>query len=162
MPEESTTPDQEQMATAFVEGYGRTWRSWDFDGFVDLFSDDVVYVEHPVDETVVGREAIGRYIRREQAEAGTVSVRIGRPIVEGSQVVAEFWTTMSNREGEIEGMTGPRSSGASSPNSTRAPDAAHTFASTGLKLRGTSAHSTAGASSNAMVKVATSERDQGR
>jgi len=36
-----------EMATAFVEGYGRTWGSWDFDGFVDLLSDDVVYVEHP-------------------------------------------------------------------------------------------------------------------
>jgi len=48
-----------EMAEAFVEGYGRAWESWDFDGFVDLFSDDVVYVEHPVDETVVGREAMG-------------------------------------------------------------------------------------------------------
>jgi len=28
---------------------------------------------------------------------------MGRPIVEGNQVVAEFWTTMSNREGEREG-----------------------------------------------------------
>ncbi|HME05098.1 MAG TPA: nuclear transport factor 2 family protein [Solirubrobacteraceae bacterium] len=92
-----------EMATAFVEGYGRAWESWDYEGFIDLFSDDVVYVEHPVDETVVGREAIGRYIRREQGEAGTVSVRMGRPIVEGNQVVAEFWTTMSNREGEPEG-----------------------------------------------------------
>jgi ketosteroid isomerase-like protein len=92
-----------EMATAFVEDYGRTWESWDFEGFIDLFSEDVVYVEHPVDETVVGREAMGRYIRREQAEAGTVSVRMGRPIVEGNQVVAEFWTTMSNRDGEPEG-----------------------------------------------------------
>jgi len=92
-----------EMARAFVEGYGRTWESWDFGGFVDLFSDDVIYVEHPVDETVVGREAMGRYIRREQAEAGTVSVRMGAPIVEGDRVVAEFWTTMSNREGEPEG-----------------------------------------------------------
>lgn len=90
------------MAEAFVEGYGRTWESWDFDGFVNLFSDDVVYVEHPVDETVVGREAMGRYIRREQDEAGTVSVRMGTPIVERDQVVAEFWTDMSNREGEPE------------------------------------------------------------
>ena len=103
MSEESTTPDLVEQATAFVEGYRRTWESWDFDGFVDLFSDDVVYVEHPVDETVVGREALGRYIRREQAEAGTVSVRIGRPVVEGHRVVAEMWTTMSNREGELEG-----------------------------------------------------------
>ena len=96
-------PISREMATGFVEGYRRTWENWDFDGFVDLFSDDVVYVEHPVDETVVGRDAIGRYIRREQAEAGTVSVRMGRPIVEGNQVVAEMWTTMSNREGEAGG-----------------------------------------------------------
>ena len=91
------------MATAFVEGYGRTWQSWDFDGFVALFSDDVVYVEHPVDETVVGREAMGRYIRREQAEAGTVSVRMGKPIVAADHVVAEFWALMSNRTDEPEG-----------------------------------------------------------
>jgi len=89
-----------EMATAFVEGYGLTWETWDYDGFIDLFSDDVVYVEHPVDETVIGRDAMGRYIRREHAEAGTVSVRMGKPIVEGNQVVAEFWTTMSNRESE--------------------------------------------------------------
>jgi ketosteroid isomerase-like protein len=91
-----------EMATAFVEGYGRTWGSWDFDGFVDLFKDDVVYVEHPVNETVVGREAMGRYIRREQAEAGTVRVRMGKPIVDGDRVAAEFWTAMSNRDGESE------------------------------------------------------------
>ena len=34
-----------EMATAFVEGYGRTWETWDFDGFVDLFTDNVIYVE---------------------------------------------------------------------------------------------------------------------
>ncbi len=89
-----------EMATAFVEGYGRTWESWDFDGFVDLFKDDVVYVEHPVNETVVGRAAMGPYIRREQAEAGTVRVRMGKPIVDGDRVAAEFWTAMSNRDGE--------------------------------------------------------------
>jgi len=91
------------MATAFVEGYGTTWERWDLAGFVELFSDDVIYVEHPTDETVVGREEMARYIRKEQAEQGTASVRMGRPIVEGNQVVAEFWATMSNREGEREG-----------------------------------------------------------
>lgn len=92
-----------EMATAFVAGYGQTWESWDYEGFVDLFSDDVIYVEHPVHETVIGREAMARYIRREHAEAGTVRVRMGRPIIEGDQVVAEFWTTMSNREDEPPG-----------------------------------------------------------
>ena len=31
-------------AAAFVEAYGRTWEAWDVAGFVDLFSEDVVYV----------------------------------------------------------------------------------------------------------------------
>ncbi len=98
---------EQERASAFVDGYGRTWESWDLEGFVDLFTDEVVYVEHPVDETVVGRKAMERYIRREQAEAVTASVRMGRPIVEGNKVVAEFWTAMSNREGETEGtLTG--------------------------------------------------------
>jgi len=92
-----------EMATAFVEGYGATWERWDLAGFVDLFSDDVIYVEHPIDETVVGSEEMARYIRKEQSEQGAASVRMGEPIVQGDRVVAEFWATMSNRQDEEEG-----------------------------------------------------------
>ena len=59
-----------EKAVAFVEGYGRTWQAWDFEGFADLFTDDVVYVEHPTDETVAGREQMLDYIRREQTCCG--------------------------------------------------------------------------------------------
>ncbi len=90
-------------AIAFVEGYGRTWQAWDYAGFADLFRDDAIYVEHPVDETVVGREAILGYIRKEHEEQGTAQVRMGRPIVEGDRVAGEFWAAMSNREGEPPG-----------------------------------------------------------
>ncbi len=97
----------EEQALAFVEGYGRTWQDWDLAGFVGLFSDDVVYVEHPIDETVVGREEMWHYIRKEQEEQGTASVRMGRPIVAGDRVVGEFWAAMSNRQGEAPGtLTG--------------------------------------------------------
>src|ERR1039458_6532521 len=94
---------ERERAFAFVDGYGQTWESWDLSGFVELFSEDVVYVEHPTDETVVGRHEMERYIRKEQTEQGAASVRMGTPIVQGDQVVAEFWATMSNREGEEEG-----------------------------------------------------------
>ena len=47
------------------------------------------------DETVVGREQMLDYIRREQIAEGAASVRMGSPIVEGNCVVGEFWTTMS-------------------------------------------------------------------
>jgi hypothetical protein len=30
------------IATAFVEAYGRTWDAWDIRGFCDLFTEDVV------------------------------------------------------------------------------------------------------------------------
>ncbi len=96
-----------EMACAFVEGYGRAWQDWDYAAFVDLFSDDVVYVEHPTDETVVGREEMWRYVRKEQEEQGTAMVRMGTPIVQDNRVVGEFWAAMSNRDGEAPGtLTG--------------------------------------------------------
>ena len=66
------------QAVGFVEGYGRTWENWDFDGFVALFTDDVVYVEHPTDETVVGRDQMQAYIRAEYDDQGVATVQMGR------------------------------------------------------------------------------------
>jgi predicted SnoaL-like aldol condensation-catalyzing enzyme len=79
-----------ETALAFVESYGRTWENWDVEAFVELFSDDVRYVAHP-QEAVSGRAALKRYFAKEQAEQGTVSVRMGRPMVDGDHVIAEFW-----------------------------------------------------------------------
>jgi ketosteroid isomerase-like protein len=85
---------------AFVESYGRAWERWDIEGFVGLFSDDVVYVVHPTDETVVGAEALRGYLHKEEAEQGAVSVRMGKPMVDGDQVVGEFWVTGGDRAAE--------------------------------------------------------------
>ena len=89
-------------AVAFVEGYGRTWESWDYAAWVDLFTDDVVYVEHPTQRPVVGRAALDAYVRNEAAEQGAVSVRMGSPVVEGNRVAGEFWVTAT---GDSEPMT---------------------------------------------------------
>lgn len=90
---------------AFVNGYGRAWASWDIPRFVDLFSDEVVYVAHPTKETVVGRAALESYVRKEQAEQGDVSVRMGHPITEGNHVGAEFWVT-ATKGGETTTIAG--------------------------------------------------------
>ena len=84
-----------EKAVAFAKAYGRTWESWDFAGFVDLFSDDVVYVAHATQEAVVGRVALAGYIRKEAADQGQASVRIGSPLVDSDHVAAEFWVTRS-------------------------------------------------------------------
>ena len=98
------TVDRESAA-AFVQGYGRSWENWDVAEFVDLFSEDIVYVAHPTQETVVGREALGRYLRKEATEQGKVRVRMGEPVIEGGRVAAEFWVTATS-EGEVATITG--------------------------------------------------------
>ena len=65
-----------ETAMAFVESYGRAWEAWDITGFVELFSDDVVYVVHPTDETVVGRGALTVYVHKEHVEQGDVRVAL--------------------------------------------------------------------------------------
>ena len=89
-----------ERAVAFVDGYGRTWESWDIPGFVDLFSDEVVYVAHATQETVVGRAALASYLRKEAAEQGQVSVRMGNPVIDGDRVAAEFWVTGTTSDSE--------------------------------------------------------------
>src|SRR6478609_2205858 len=89
----------DRQAAAFVENYGRTWQSWDIDRFVALHSPEVVYVAHP-GETVVGREALAAYLRKEQAAQGEVSVRMGRPVIDGDRVAAEFWVTATKGDEE--------------------------------------------------------------
>jgi hypothetical protein len=85
-----------RRAAAFVETYGRTWESWDVEAFVEMFSEDVVYVAHP-EEIVVGREALRRYLEKEQLEQGEVTVQMGKPLVNGDQVMAEFWVHAINK-----------------------------------------------------------------
>ena len=113
-----------EKAVAFAEAYGRTWESSDFTGFVDLFSDDVVYVAHATQEAVVGRVALAGYIRKEAADQGQASVRIGSPLIDSDHVAAEFWVTRTN-----EGRTG-RPPVVSSHDLDRTGDA-RSFANTG-------------------------------
>jgi hypothetical protein len=61
----------------FVAGYGAMWERWDITAFVELFSEGVVSIDYQVEERVEGREALRRYIQKEAAEQGAVSVRMG-------------------------------------------------------------------------------------
>jgi hypothetical protein len=74
----------------FAQRYGETWEAWDAPGFLALFHDDIVYVANP-DEIVHGIDELARYFQKEQDDQGAVRVRIGRTVVQGTRVVAEFW-----------------------------------------------------------------------
>jgi hypothetical protein len=53
-------------------------------------------VAHPTDETVLGRDALARYVRKEAGMQGEVSVRMGQPLIDGAHVAAEFWVTATS------------------------------------------------------------------
>ncbi len=88
-------------AADWARAYGSTWAAWDIAGFLDLFSEDVVYLEHPTGEAVVGRAALDAYVREEEREQGDVTVRIGSPVVDGNRVAGEFWA--AGEDGAIAG-----------------------------------------------------------
>jgi ketosteroid isomerase-like protein len=71
------TGTNRERAAGFVESYRRAWETWDFSGFVDLFSDDVVYVAHATQETVVGRAPLAAYVRKEAADQGQANGKPG-------------------------------------------------------------------------------------
>lgn len=82
-------------AEHFVRRYGETWETWDLDGFIALFSQDVTYVAHP-DEVVVGAPALRRYLEKEKKEQGSVQVRMGTPFFDGDRVAVEFWVVAAD------------------------------------------------------------------
>jgi hypothetical protein len=105
VPPENPSHLDRSDAEAFVEGYGRAWQGWDIPGFMDLFGEDVVYVAHPLQETVVGKKALATYLQKEAAEQGRVNVRMGNPLIDGNRVAAEFWVkaTSGDRTATIPG-----------------------------------------------------------
>ena len=80
-------------AATWASDYGRTWSSWDVEGFVALFTEDVVYVDHPSSQAVRGREALRAYVLGEREAQGEVTVRIGSPLIDNDRVAAEFWAS---------------------------------------------------------------------
>jgi ketosteroid isomerase-like protein len=85
-----------ERAASFVARYGRAWQDWDIPGFIELFTDEVVYVAHATEETVVGRTALAGYLRKEATEQGQVSVRMGNPVIDDDRVAAEFWVAATS------------------------------------------------------------------
>jgi hypothetical protein len=87
---------ERERAAEWVRSYGATWEQWDIEAFVDLFSEDVLYIEHPTLETVVGREALDTYVRKEERDQGPARLQMGSPVIDGDRVAGEFWATLKD------------------------------------------------------------------
>ena len=86
---------------AWVEAYRLAWEERDADAAAALFSEDSTYRSNIFEEPHVGQDGVRDYWSGVTATQRDVTVRMGRPIVDGARVAVEFWTTMENAGAEI-------------------------------------------------------------
>jgi ketosteroid isomerase-like protein len=85
----------------WVEAYRRAWEERDADAAAALFTEDSEYRTGPFLEPHRGQEGVRAYWTQVTSTQERVSVRMGRPFVDGDRVAVEFWTAMTNDGAEI-------------------------------------------------------------
>jgi uncharacterized protein (TIGR02246 family) len=85
----------------WVEAYRRAWEARDADAAAALFTEDSEYRTGPFYEPYSGQEGVRAYWTEVTATQADVSVRMGRPFVDGDRVIVEFWTEMTNDGADI-------------------------------------------------------------
>lgn len=79
----------------WLERYRLAWEGADADAAAELFTEDAQYRDNIYEEPHRGREGVHAYWTGVTSVQRGAKVRIGRPLVEGDRVAAEFWTTMA-------------------------------------------------------------------
>jgi predicted SnoaL-like aldol condensation-catalyzing enzyme len=78
----------------WVEAYRMAWESRDPEAAAALFTTESSYRAHILEEPHLGREGVAAYWGSVTESQSEVTVRMGRPFIDGSRVAVEFWTTM--------------------------------------------------------------------
>jgi hypothetical protein len=87
----------------WVDAYGQAWRNRDAGAAADLFTDDCLYREHPLQEPHRGTEGVHSYWANATATQDRVDVRMGRPVASPDErrAAVEFWVRMLNGGTEV-------------------------------------------------------------
>jgi hypothetical protein len=87
----------------WVDAYSKAWRDRDADAAANLFTDDCVYREHPLQEAHLGAEGVRSYWAKVTTTQDRVDVRMGRPVEspDGRRAAVEFWVRMLNGDAEV-------------------------------------------------------------
>lgn len=78
----------------WAEAYRVAWQTRDAEAAATLFSEDATYRDNIYEEPHRGRAGVTSYWSGVTASQSDVSVRMGKPFVDGGRAVVEFWTTM--------------------------------------------------------------------
>ncbi len=81
---------------AWAEAYRKAWEERDADAAAPLFTEDAEYRDQSFSEPYTGRVGVHTYWSTVTSTQSDVSVRMGRPFVDGNRATVEFWTNMKN------------------------------------------------------------------
>lgn len=79
----------------WIEEYRRAWEAADADRAAALFTEKGLYRSNIYDDPHTGHEGVHAYWTGVTSTQSEVSVRMGRPFVDGDRVAVEFWTNMA-------------------------------------------------------------------
>jgi hypothetical protein len=87
----------------WIAGYRRAWEERDAEAAGELFTENAIYRDQPLDEPHTGRDGVRAYWSGVTASQDEVSARFGDPIVsaDGRHAAVEFWVTMLNGGAEV-------------------------------------------------------------
>jgi hypothetical protein len=79
----------------WAERYRVAWEKADSEAASELFAEDSTYRSVIYEDPHRGRPGVADYWSAVTATQSGVTVRMGRPVVEGDRAVVEFWTEMA-------------------------------------------------------------------
>ena len=87
----------------WVDAYAAAWRDRDAGAAAELFTEDSLYRNHPLQEGHRGAAGVHSYWESVTATQDRVDVRMGRPVEspDGRRAAVEFWVRMLNSGTEV-------------------------------------------------------------
>ncbi len=85
------------------DAYAQAWRDRDADAAAALFTDNCLYLDHPLQEGYRGTDGVRAYWANVTSTQDRVDVRMGRPVeaAEGRRAAIEFWVRMLNGGSQV-------------------------------------------------------------
>jgi SnoaL-like protein len=80
------------------DAYAQAWRDRDAGAAAALFTDNCLYLDHPLQEGHRGTDGVRAYWANVTSRQDRVDVRMGRPVesADGRRAAIEFWVRMLN------------------------------------------------------------------